>query len=719
MKFFISVLKRFFSLLLILTCSIKTTFGQSLPNQKIEEIIVNSHPLSAEGLAQPISILSGDALNRVVSPSLAETLRDVPGIHSSNFGAAVGKPVIRGLGGPRVKVMEDRIDSLDVSVSSPDHLIMIEPFTAESIEVLKGPSTLLYGSGAIGGVVDVDTGRIPDELLNSPEGSLEVRDTDNADQSSAVGRVDFSRGKFSFHADGFYRDADQYEIPGFAESFAMRALESGESGHDAHEDERHDDHEDEHHDDHGGEHNDEGEAFGVLPNSQLEAIGGAVGASYFGDRGFVGLSLSKYESEYGLPGHSHAHHEDEHGGEHGDEHGDEQGDEEGGSILDLEQTRLDLEAGLENPFSGVSAMNFRLGYNDYEHIEFEGSGEGGTTFATEALEARLEFTNEYVFGFEGVTGVQLSSREFSAIGEEAFVRPVDTETLGLFYVGQRSFGNLGLETGVRYENVKHDPTLGAKQDFNLGSASVGLIQPLGDNWTLSGQVDYSSRAPVAEELFSNGPHLATQTYEIGDPNLSEERAANITTTLRYQTGPLDFFISAYTSEFDDFIYEISAGREMDELPVLQWTQADATLSGFEASAVWQAMNWQTGGLSLNAGFDVVRARLDSGDNRNLPRLPPQRWRLGAVADWNNLLVEVSWRSVDSQNDIGFGELPTEDFEDLRIYIGYDMEVGETSVELFLNGQNLTDDEQRYHTSFIKDLAPQRGRTIEAGLRMYF
>ncbi|MFT4749326.1 MAG: iron complex outermembrane receptor protein [Pseudohongiellaceae bacterium] len=683
--------------------------AQTPANQEIEEVIVRAHPLSAEGLAQPISVLTGDALRRVVSPSLAETLRDIPGVHSSNFGQAVGRPVIRGLGGPRVKVMEDRIDSLDVSVSSPDHMTMIEPFTAQSIEVLKGPSTLLYGSGAIGGVVDVHTGRIPHEVPDSLSGSLELRDADNADQQTAAGRIDGGVGSFAFHADGFYRSADEYEIPGYAESAAFRAQEEAEGGHD---DEDHDeDHDEEHEDEHGDE-----EAYGVLPNSQLEAQGGAIGGSYVGDRGFFGISLSSYDAEYGLPGHSHGHHEDEE--EHGDEEHDEEA-EEGGSILDLSQTRFDIEAGLENPFAGISAMNFRLGYNDYEHVEFEGSGEEGTVFATKAFESRLEFTHEDFFGFEGATGVQLSNREFSAIGEEAFVQPVDTQTLGLFYVGQRSFGSLGLEAGVRYEHVEQDPTVGSARDFNLGSASLGLIQPLSDGWILSGQLDYSSRAPVAEELFSDGPHLATQTFEIGDRNLNEETAANLSAMLRYDLGNLNFSLSAYITEFDDFIYEANTGLEMDELPVLQWTQADATLSGFEADATWQAMNWQGGGLSLSAGFDTVTARLDSGANRNIPRIPPQRLRLGAVMDWNGWLGEVSWRRVGDQNDTGLGEIRTEGFDDLRLHINYTVDIGVSSVELFLSGRNLTDDEQRYHTTFIKDLAPQPGRTIEAGVRVYF
>ena len=466
------------------------------------------------------------------------------------------------------------------------------------------------------------------------------------------------------------------------------------------------------------------EAFGILPNSQLEAAGGAFGASYIGERSFIGFSLSNYDAKYGLPGHSHSHHDD-HGDEHDDDHNDEHddhhdahGDEEGGAVLDLAQTRFDLEAGMENPLAGIQALNFRLGYNDYEHVEFEGSGEAGTVFATEALESRLELTHD-AFGFEGASGIQISSREFSAIGEEAFVQPVDTQTFGLFFVGQRRFGELGLEAGVRYEHVDQDPTTGEKRSFDLGSASLGLIQPLGERWTLSGQLDYSARAPIAEELFSDGPHLATQSIEIGDSSLNEETAANLSAMLRYAFASVDFSLSAYITDFGDFIYEANTGTEIDELPVLQWTQADATLRGFDADATWRAMDWQGGGLTFNAGFDSVRAQLNSGNNRNLPRIPPQRWRLGALFDLDRLQAEISWRRVSDQEKVGIAELPTEGYDDLRLHIRYSLDVGENPIQLFISGRNLTDDEQRLHTSFIKDLAPQLGRTIEAGVQMQF
>lgn len=693
----------------LLSLAVSAAVHAQTPSEpEIEEVLVRAHPLSAEGLAQPVAVLAGEDLERALAPSLGETLRNIPGVHSASFGQAVGRPVIRGLGGPRVKVMEDRIDSLDVSVSSPDHMTMIEPFTADSIEVLKGPSTLLYGSGAIGGVVDVHTGRIPHSVPEALEGAVEMRGADNGDQRTAAGRFDFGAAQFAFHADGFYRDADAYDIPGYAESAAQRALEEAEEEHGEHDE------------DHEGEHeHDEEAAYGKLPGSELEATGGAVGASYIGDRGFFGLSVSRYEAEYGLPGHSHDHHhEDEHEGEedHDEEHEDDHEDE-GSPFLDLEQTRVDLEAGMENPFRGIRSANFRGGYNDYEHVEVEGEGEAGTTFATQAWEGRIELTHEELFGFEGAFGVQLSNREFSAIGEEAFVEPVDTRTTGVFYVGQRPIGNLQLEAGLRYENVDHDPTEGASRSFDIGAASLGLIRPLGDNWRLSAQLDLSSRAPVAEELYSFGPHLATQSYELGDPDLDEETATNFSVNLRYDSNRLTLQLSAFATEFRDFIYEANTGLEIDELPVLQWSQQDADFRGIEGDATWEALAWQDGALTFGAGFDTVRGRLDGGDNRNIPRISPQRWRVGVSSNWQGLRAELTFQHTASQDDVAFGELPTDAFDDLRLHLGYALMLGDSTVELFLNGRNLTDDEQRLHTSFIKDFAPQPGRTIEAGIQV--
>lgn len=663
----------------------------------IEEMVVSAHPLSAEGLAQPGMVLDGDELNRAVAGTLGETLINQPGIHSSTFGQAVGRPVIRGLAGPRVKVMEDRIDSLDVSVSSPDHATTIEPFIADRIEVLKGPSTLLYGTGAIGGVVDVHTGRIPHTAPEKVDLKAEVRGADNADQRTAAGSLNAGAGGFVFHIDGFYRDADDYEIPGFAESEALRAMEEEE-------------HEDEDHDEEA--HEEEEEAFGVLPGSDVNTKGGALGLSFVGDRGFIGASLSTYDSEYGIPGHSHEHEEEEE--EHEEEEHEE---EEGNAFIDLKQTRFDFEAALLEPFGGAESLNLRIGYNDYEHKEVEPSGEVGTLFENEAIEGRIEVVHLPAAGIRGAGGFQFSDRQYEASGEEAYVPPVDTRTYGLFYVGQREFEYFSLDGGVRYEHVGHDPQFGLNRSFDLGAISVGLTAPFESGLTLALLADYSTRAPTVEELYSDGPHLATGSFEIGDPNLDKERAANVSATVQFENEAWLLGASFYYTDFQDFIYEQATGEEEDDLPVFQWTQDDATFQGVDLEAEWRAVRWDSGEFAVNAFYDQVRARLKDGENRNLPRIPPRRWGLGARLNWIGLTATINYARSSSQDAVAPLELPTDSFEDLRAHLGYTWDLNGNLIEIFVAGRNLTDDEQRFHTSFIKDIAPQPGRTVEGGLRV--
>ncbi len=667
-----------------------------------EEMVVTAHPLSAEGLAQPVTVLEGEALNRAAAASIGETLVNQPGVHNAPFGQAVGRPVVRGLSGPRVKVMEDRIDTLDVSVSSPDHATTIEPFIADRVEVLKGPSTLLYGNGAIGGVVDVHTGRIPHAMPDKVKAKAEIRGADNADQRTAAGMIEAGTGGFVLHLDGFYRDADDYEIPGFAESAALRALEEEEHDEDEDHDEDHDEHEEEE------------EAFGVLPGSFMETKGGAVGLSFVGDRGFIGGAVSLYDSEYGIPGHSHGH---EHEEEEEEDHDEEEHGEEGSPFIDLEQTRFDFEAGLKDPFRGAESLNLRIGYNDYEHAEIEENGEIGTLFENEAVEGRFEVVHLPVGGVTGAGGFQFGDRKYEASGEEAYVPPVDSRSYGFFYVGQRSFDYVNLEGGVRYESVSHDPQFGQTRSFDLGAVSLGLIAPFESGVTLALLGDYSTRAPTVEELFSDGPHLATGSYEIGDPELDKERAGNVSASIQFQNDDWLLGASIYYTDFKDYIYEQATGEEEDELPVFQWQQGGATFRGIDLEAEWRAVTWDRGEFAISGFYDYVRGRLKSGENKDLPRIPPQRWGLGAKLNWIGFTATLDYVKTSSQKDVAPLELPTESFEDLRAYLGYGWNFNGSLLEVFIAGRNLTDDEQRHHTSFIKDLAPQPGRTIEGGLRV--
>ena len=685
--------------------------GTHTPSNEVEEIVVRVHPLANNGSAQSLIVLNGDELAEKVQGSIGETVAGEAGIRSASFGAAVGRPVIHGLGAARVKVTEDRIDTLDVSVTSTDHAVSVEPFIANQITILKGASSLLYGSGAIGGVVDVETGRIPTKLTGEPvSGRVELRAKDNGNGETAAFRLDGdASGGFAWHVDGFSKQADDYDIPGFVESRQLReqeALEALEAG---------------------GADDGEEEARDVLEGSFLDVQGGSVGLSYIFDNGFVGLSVSRTEGDYGLLAGAH---EEEEGEEEGEEE-----EEEGVGVIELEQTRVDFESELRFSSSLVEKVNLRFGINDYEHQEIEGSGEVGTFFENDAWEGRLELTYSPILGFDGVVGLQLGDREFSAVGEEAFVEPVDSDNQAIFWVGERHFDALDIEAGLRYEQVDYEPT-GADEfgvdfedtDFSTISASFGGVYSLNDATKLSALFDYSQRAPTIEELFSNGPHLATQTFEIGNPDLDEESALSLSFTGAYDISGLSLSATIYLTEFDDFIFQQTRGVLVagefepvieDGLPVLDYLQEGATFFGIDFKADIGLAQVGQGDLGLSLLFDIVDAEIDVSGNQNLPRIPADRF--GAGLNWasDNWDVKLDYVYVSSQTEVADLELGSDSYNDISLRVSRSFNIGEEKLNIFLHGRNLSDDDQRNHVSFVKDFAPAPGRTFEIGAQFSF
>lgn len=662
-------------------CSYACVFAQFVlaepldnKRQSIEEVVISAHPLSAEGLAQPVSVLQGEALVKALEGSIGATIDGVPGVHSQSFGEASSRPIIHGLGGPRVRVMEDRIDTLDVSVTSSDHAVTIEPFIADKVEVLKGASTLLYGSGAIGGVVDVHTGRIPHQAAERAlSGRTELRYSDNADQKVGVFRLDGGGDSIAWHVDGFSRDADEYDADGATDL------------------------------------SDE------VPGSQLRNHGGAVGLSWVGQEGFVGFAVSSLEAKYGLPG-------------------EPEGD--GNPTLDLEQVRIDFESGIANPLDWIESVNIRIGINDYEHAEFEPDGEKGTVFENDAWEARLELMHMPIANWLGSVGLQVSDREFSALGEEAFLSPVDTSGHGLFWVLEKQIQNVQLEVGLRADQVEHKPTPfedlvgcgisvpAGTNDFSTFSVSLGAIVPLSEVVSVDIQTDFASRAPVAEELYSCGAHLATQTFEIGNPDLDEEEAINISASFNVEKDKLSVEVTAYHMDFSDYIYQqeesgLAGQMPAEALPVFRYTQAGARFTGLDFELGAELVRWDQGSLTYKLFFDTVKAKLDGGRG-NIPRIPATRYGVGIEWLQGKFSAALDYRYVDRQDDVAEFETATSSYYDLALYLS--AKIVDTTTQnavIFLRGSNLTDQEQRNHTSFVKAFAPNKGRSITGGVRFSF
>lgn len=657
----------------------------------LDTLEVTASPLrgSIDDLVRPVEVLGGEALDARKAGTLGETLERQAGVQSSYFGAGVGRPILRGQDGARVQVLSSGTSAMDVSTVSADHAVGIEPFLADQIEVLKGPATLLYGSGAIGGAVNVVDGRVPTmQVGRTVSGRAEIRHGSVDDQSTGMARVDADAGAITLHADLFRRDAKGYRIPGYAFSPDLVAEELADG-----EDPEH-------------------FARGRLPNSHLTTEGGALGGSWFGERTWFGMAASTYRSNYGIPPGAHAHEGEEDAPEGADHEG------EGAEVvrIDLRQDRFEARGGVRE-LGLFEEVNWRLTRSQYEHTELEGDAVG-TRFDNDGLEARVEAVQRERNGWRGAFGLQFGHRDFSAVGDEAFVPPSVTRDLGVFALQEKDFGDFKLEFGARHDRVRTDP------DGNAPTASVGATSlAAGGRWRFNDAVHLSlnlnraERAPTAEELFSDGPHVATQSYELGDAALDKEVALSGELGLHLHHGRFDGSVSVFRTGFTDFIYLSDTGEVIDDLPARAWVQGDATFSGWEAELGVELADNASGLWNLRLFADHVDAKLDDGGR--LPRIAPGR--VGADLDWNR----GAWRArvgvvrVSKQDEVALMETPTDGYTLVDAGLTYHWDVGSAGWEAFLEGRNLGDREARAHTSYLKDFAPLPGRNVMAGLRVAF
>lgn len=677
--------------------------GEEHEHDVLEEVVVTATPLRRNVLemSQSATVLSGAELDRDVANNLGDTLSHMPGLANASFGQNVGRPVIRGFEGARVGVLNNNMATADASAVSQDHAVAIEPFLADQIEVLRGPATLLYGSGAIGGVVNLVSHTIPQEIPeNGLSGRAMAQGDTAANQRMGAGRLDIGKNQWAFHASGFIRRTDDYEIPGKAELYPGAEDEDHDEGHD-------EEHEDEH--DHA-----EG---GKLENSFLDNEGGSLGASWIGEQWRIGLAYTGYSSDYGIPG-AHAHeHEDEHEGEEhaADEH---EGEEEESLVtIGLESDRLDGEIVGTNPFRGFDQLKLRVADSSYTHTEFEGD-EIGTIFNNDTLDGRLELRHVALGNWSGAFGAQYSERDFEAIGDEAFVPPSSTTSAALFWVETADFGSWQLDAGLRYDDISVTTDLPLKRNFSPFTASLGAVWHVTESSHFTFNVSQAERAPTDQELFSDGPHIATQTFELGNADLDIESNLHLEAGFRLHQGALTGSLTFYTDSFDDYIYQADTGLEEDGLPVRRWSQQDADFRGAELELNYDLGEFSTGHWQLNGFADTVRAEFT--DNSNVPRIPPSRIGLGVEWDQDRWAAEMNWIHASSHTRVAEYETPTPGYDLLNADLSYLLPFDSRSEwELYLKAHNLLDEDIRNSTSFLKDQAPQIGRNFILGIRTYF
>ena len=674
--------------------------GSDHDHEALEEVRVTATPLSRDliEMSQSAIVLSGESLDRELANNIGDTLSRIPGVSNASFGQNIGRPVIRGFEGARVGMLNNNMGAADASAVSQDHAVSVEPFLADQVEVLKGPSTLLYGSGSIGGVVNIVTHTIPQQMPEQPVSARALIQGDSAaDQRLAAGRIDWSAGSFVFHASGFYRRSNDYEIPGEAELYPDE-----DEGHESHEEEDHDE-----------------ESHGVLENSFLDNEGGSFGGSWIGDRWRAGLAYTLYDSNYGIPG-AHGH-EEEHDEEHEGEEGHEE--EEENVTIGLESRRLEGELVGVQPFSGFEQLKLRLADTRYTHTEFEGD-EVGTVFNNDSTDLRLELRHNPWSAWDGAFGAQYAQRDFEAIGDEAFVPPSNTRTMAVFWVESAEFDEWQIDLGIRYDKIRvkalqtNAGNMPVKRDFSPLSASVGAIYHFDDSRHLAFNISFAERAPTDQELFAFGPHIATQNFEIGDPTLNNESNLHGEIGYRVHKGQLTGSITLYYDRFNDYIFQLDTGLEEDELPVRQWSQQDASFYGGELELRYDLGRFDSGHWQLFGFADLVRAEFK--DNSNVPRIPPVRFGLGADWDLRGWAANVTWINASSHTRIAEYETPTPGYDLLNAELSYLFQSDNRSEwELYLKGHNLLNEEIRNSTSFLKDQAPQIGRNFVLGLRLRY
>jgi iron complex outermembrane receptor protein len=694
--------KRLMLLAGVAGCVATPAFAQrnadSTTNKPHDIIVTGVLPQREADVLSGTSVLSGAELTRDLQPSIGETLARQPGVSATSFGPTASRPILRGFQGERIRVLTDGIGSIDVSNTSVDHAVVIDPLLAERVEVVRGPSALLYGSSAVGGVVNVIDRRIPREV---PEKGYRIDGIGTygsaANERSGAGSADVAIGRrFVIHADGSYTDTDNLRIGGYALSPEARraALASGSDEIAANAAIR-----------------------DTLPNTFSTTWTAGVGAALITDGGNLGVSYSHYDSLYGVP----------------IRYATAAGEEQEAPRLDVVQNRVDLRAEIDADGDVLDKVRLRAGQASYRHYELEEDGSIGTAFYNNGLEGRLELVQAKHGAWSGATGVQYFNRHFDVRGDEAFLPRNTTDQTGLFTLQQFDFGKLKAEAGARYEftDVGAQTPAGdlrffrGKRHFEAVSASLGASYGLSDAVRIGVNLSRTERAPSAEELFANGGHAGTQAYELGNPNFGLEKSWGLEATLHAHSGAFNLDASAYYDWFSNYISEnqtaqsvceaaaAPSGREVD-LPCFQFVQRDARYYGFEADA---SMRLATiGAFAINADVlgDYVHATIV--DQGPVPRIPPMRVLGGLEAQSDRLTGRVEVEHVFKQDRIADFETPTPGYTMVNASLQVAPFADNKRTTVTLSANNLFDVDARRASSFLKDFASLAGRDIRVVLR---
>ena len=653
-------------------------------------VLVTANPLGSSEISSPSASLYGQQLIFREADSLGETLNGIPGISTTTYGPMVGRPIIRGMDGDRIRILQNGVASLDASSLSYDHAVPGDSLSAERIEIVKGPAALLYGGNAVGGVINVIDNRIPTEPIKGVTGSVDARYGGANTQRAGAATVEGGNGQFAFHVDAYGRKTGELRVPGFARSARQRAIDAANVDEDG---------------------NGVAQPYNRVPNSDGRDSGGAAGASYTWADGYAGLSFSGFQSDYGSVA-------------------------EDDVRIKMWQQRVAFASevrNLQGPFKSVKA-NFA--YSDYQHKEVS-NGETGTTFKNHGYEGRIEARHADIGPLSGAIGIQFSQTQFSALGDEALVPRTDTDNVALFGLEEWTVNDaLKLSLGGRVEHTRLKPygdgnerfTDASSRNFTAGSLSGGAIYKLTPVWSLVGNLAYTERTPTFYELYANGPHDATGQYLIGNPNAQKEKALSADFSVKFDTGLHRASAGVFYTRFRNYLTEFNTGRQVDD-------DGNVTTGGDSLSeAVYRGVPAQFFGVELQGRSRLYTSgphRIDadlSGDYTNardldngepLPRIPPLRLTAGLEYGYLNWQARGEIVHAWGQHRYPDNDTSTGSYTTLGLTLSYAFRAGNTQWLAFVRGSNLTNQEVRYATSVLRDIAPQGGRAVMVGLHTTF
>ena len=672
----------------ILTVLSHSAFAEDQPEvQKLATIQIKAHPLerNAADFAVSDQVIEQKDLTEK-SATLGEALSGEVGVHSNQFGAGSSRPVIRGQEGARVKVLQNASENIDVSTLSPDHAVTVDPLLAKKIEIIQGPSTLLYGAGTVGGLVNVTDSKIPTQMPeNNYEGNVGLRYNSGSDEKLASAGVTVGLGdQVALRVEGLKRDANDYIAPDYVH---------------------------------------EGEKERRVDNTFAQGQTVNLGVSWIYDRGFTGISYSNRQDQYGLPGHSHEYeschlhglslHCGDHDPDDGHDHEHEEHAHDAGPWIDLKSERYDLRTELDDPFAGFKKIRAQASYTDYQHDEIE-EETIATRFKNKGYDGRLELLHNPIGAWEGVIGAQYGQQKLALTGEEAFLAPNTTQKWSVFGLEHAQFNDVHVELAARAEQQQIEIEDSSKKDFDGSAFSVSGAAnwAFAPNYKLSLVASHQQRLPLAQELYANGGHFATNTYELGNDQLSKEKSNNLELGFHYEHDQFDYHIHVYQNWFDDYIYAQTLDRYKD-FRLVQYTQDQAKFYGAEAEASYQISPI----YKIGVFGDYVRGKID---NDNAPRVPAGRLGTKVNADFGDgFSGSAEYSHVFQQDKIAAYETDTQSYNLLNLGVAYEGQYGRAGdYRIFLNANNLLDDHIYQHASFLSTI-PQVGRNFTVGVNLSF